>query len=92
MRTITSKNGFETNYITDGKQVIFGGGKTGCSVIKKNGKEYVLAKNWMIDGIDLPSLRILGRDLLIDKNALYYGENVIPLNKLNGLKLIIKEL
>ena len=92
LRTIASKGGFETNYITDGKQVVFGGGKGGYSSTKKDGKDYVLAKRWIIEGVDLPSLRILGRDLLADKNALYYRENVIPFAELKGFKFIIREM
>lgn len=92
LRTIVSKGGVETNYMTDGKQVIFGGGKGGYSITEKNGKEYVLAEKWIIKDVDLPSLRVLGRDLLVDKNALYYCENVIPFNKLNGFKIIMREL
>lgn len=92
LHTIISKSGFETNYITDGKQVVFGGGKGGYSSTRKNGKEYVVAERWMIDGVDLPSLRVLGRDLLADKNALYYCENRIPFDKLNGFKLLIREM
>lgn len=92
LRTIVSKDGVETNYMTDGKQVIFGGGKTGYSFTEKNGKEYVVAEKWIIKDVDLSSLRILGRDLLADKNALYYCENVIPFNKLNGFKIIMREL
>ena len=92
LRTVVSKSGFETNYITDGKQVVFGGGKGGYSSTKKNGKEYVLAERWMIEGVDLLSLRVLGRDLLADKNALYYRENVIPLAELKGFKVIIREM
>jgi hypothetical protein len=93
LRTIVSKSGFETDYITDGKQVIFGGGKTGATLTEKNGKKYVLAKEWIIEGgVDFASLRVLGKDMLVDKNALYYRENVIPFNKLNGFKFIIREL
>jgi hypothetical protein len=92
LRTIVSKSGFETDYITDGKQVLFGGGKTGCSLETKDDVEYVKAARWMIDGVDLPSLRVLGKNILADKNALYYGENVIPFNKLNGFKFILREM
>jgi len=92
LRTVVSKSGFETNYITDGKQVVFGGGKGGYSSTKDNGKEYVLAKRWMIEGVDLPSLCVLGRNLLADKNALYYCENVIPFAELKELKIIIREM
>jgi hypothetical protein len=92
LRIIVSEGGFETYYITDGKQVIFGGGKTGYSSTEKNGKEYVLAKRWMIDGVDLTTLRVLGRNILADKNNLYYETNVIPFDKLNGFKIIIREM
>ena len=92
LRTIVSKSGFETDFITDGKQVIFGGPKTGYSTAQKNGKEYVTTKRWIVEDIDLPSLRVLGKDLVADKNALYYGTNVIPFDKLNGLKFILREM
>lgn len=77
LRTIVSGSGFESNYITDGKQVIHGGGKGGFSFIRKDGEEYVLTKDWMIEGVDLPTVRVLGRDILIDKNNLYYGTETI---------------
>ncbi|WNY24506.1 hypothetical protein [Methanolapillus millepedarum] len=92
LRTVVSKNGFETNYITDGSQMLFGGGKTGYSTTEKDGKEYVLAEGWMVEGVDLPSLRVLGRGLLADKNALYSGTDVIPFDQLNGFKFTIREL
>jgi len=93
LRTIVSKSGFETDYITDGKQVLFGGGKTGYETTKKFGKEYVVAKRWIIEsGVDFATLRVLGKDMLADKNALYYRENVIPFDKLNGFKFIIREM
>jgi hypothetical protein len=91
LRTIVSKNGFETDYITDGKQVIFGGGG-GCSLETINGVEYVKVKEWMLEGIDLPSLRVLGVNILADKNALYYKCERIPFDKLNGFKFIIREM
>ena len=72
--------------------MIFGGGKGGYSTTEMNGKEYALAKRWMVEGVDFPSLRVLGRDLLADKNALYYCENVIPFAELKGLKIIIREM
>ena len=92
LHIIVSKSGFETYYITDGRQVIYGGGKTGYTTTKKDGKEYILAKRWMVEGVDLSSLRVLGRDLLVDKNALYYQENRIPFDQLCELKFIIREL
>jgi hypothetical protein len=96
LRTIVSKSGFETYYITDGKQVIYGGsggGKQGSvSYLKQNGKEYVSVKELMIEGVDFATLRVLGEDMLADKNALYYGTEVIPFDKLNGFKFIIREM
>ncbi len=92
LRTIVSDSGFETDYITDDKQVIFGGGKTGYSSIEKNGKTYVIAKDWIIEGIDFASLRVLGKKLLVDKNAIYYGTNIIPFSELDGFKFIFREM
>lgn len=92
LRTITSESGFETNYITDGKKVIFGGGKTGYTTERKRGVEYVKAEEWIINGIDFTTLRVLGKNMLADKNALYYGTEVIPFDKLNGFKFIIREI
>ena len=92
LRAIVSKDGFETDYITDGKQVLYGGQKGGFSYTEKNEKKYVIAKKWMIEGVDLPSLRVLGKNILADKNALYFGTNVIPFDKLNGFKFIIREM
>jgi hypothetical protein len=93
LRTIVSASGFETDYITDGKQVLFGGGKTGYETTKKFLKEYVVAKRWIIEGgVDFATLRVLGKDMLADKNALYYRENVIPFDKLDGFKFIFREM
>jgi len=93
LRTIVSANGFETDYITDGKQVLFGGAKTGYETTRKLLKEYVVAKRWIIDAeVDFATLRVLGKNMLVDKNAIYYCENVIPFDKLNGFKFIIREL
>lgn len=92
LRTIVSESGFESNYITDGKQVIFGGGKGGSSSTQKNGKRYIVAERWIVNRVDIPSLRVLGRNLLADKNALYYCDNIIPFDKLNGFKLLIREM
>ena len=92
MRIVTSKNGYETNYATDGKQVIYCGAAGGYCYTRKNGEEYVMVKHLIIEGVDLPSLRVLGKNLLADKNALYYCTNIIPFNKLNGFKFIIREL
>ena len=92
LRIITSKNGYETNFATDGKQVIFCGPTGGYRTTRENGKEYVVVKHLIIEGVDLPSLRVLGKNLLADKNALYYCTNIIPFDKLNGFKFIIREL
>ena len=93
LRTIVSKNGFETNYITDGKQVIFGGSTGGYSSIKKEGIEYVLAEKWILKtDVDFASLRVLGKDMMMDKNALYCRTEVIPFDKLKGFKFIFREL
>jgi|GEM_PF-1940725 len=93
LRTIVSANGFETDYITDGKTVLFGGGKTSYEITKRFLKEYVVAKRWMIEGgVDFATLRVLGKDMLADKNALYYRENIIPFDKLEGFKFILREL
>jgi len=93
LRTIVSASGFETDYITDGKQVLFGGGKTGYETTKRFGKEYVVAKRWMIEGgVDFATLQVLGKDMLADKNALYYRERVIPFDKLDGFKFILREM
>jgi len=93
LRTIKSASGFETDYITDGKLVLFGGGKTSYETTKKFGKEYVVAKRWIIDGgVDFATLKVLGKDILVDKNALYYRENIIPFDKLDGFKFILREM
>jgi hypothetical protein len=46
----------------------------------------------MVEGIDFATLRVLAEDMLVDKNALYYRENVIPFDKLDGFKFIFREL
>ncbi|MCL2682187.1 MAG: DKNYY domain-containing protein [Bacteroidales bacterium] len=90
LRTIVSKSGFETDYITDGKQVLYSGGSV--SYTKKNGKEYVQVKECIVEGVDFATLRILGKDMLADKNAIYYRTEIIPFDKLNGFRFIIREL
>ena len=42
--------------------------------------------------VDFATLRVLGKNMLVDKNAIYYCENVIPFNKLDGFKFIFKEV
>ena len=90
LRTVVSTGGFETGYITDGTQVLYGSGSV--SYTEKNGKEYVLVKECIVEGVDFASLRVLGKNMLADKNALYCGAEVIPFNKLNGFKFIIREI
>jgi hypothetical protein len=92
LRTIVSKNGFETDYITDDNQVLYGGERMGMLIAEENEKEYVVEEEWIIEGVDFASLRVLGKDMLADKNALYYRNNVIPFDKLNGFKFIIREM
>ena len=43
-------------------------------------------------GVDFATLRVLGKDMLADKNALYYCESVIPYDKLDGFKFILREM
>ena len=92
LRVIVSATGFETDYITDGKQVLFGGSMGGYSSVTKNGKEYVTVKELMIESVDFVTLRVLGTDMFVDKNALYYRKNVIPLDQLDGFKFIFREM
>jgi hypothetical protein len=91
LRTILSPSGYETYYITDGKQILFGDG-SGTSYVKKDGIEYVTVKECLLEGVDIASLRVLGEDIMADKNALYYGTEVIPFNKLKGFKFILREM
>jgi hypothetical protein len=93
LRTIVSANGFETDYITDGKQVLYGGPTGGYESTTLNGTEYVVAKRLIIESdVDFATLRVLGKDMLVDKNALYYRENVIPFDKLDGFKFVLREM
>jgi hypothetical protein len=92
LRTIVSKDGFETDYITDGKKVFFGGPRGGYTSAEKDGTEYVLVEELMIDGVDLNSLRVLGEDILADKNALYCRTNAIPFDKLDGFRFILRDM
>jgi len=91
LRTIVSKNGFETDFATDGKQMIFCGSTGSYTSTEKNGEKYAIVEKLIIEGVDLPSLRVLGRDILADKNAIYYRNNVIPFDKLNGFKFTLIE-
>lgn len=91
LHTIVSKSGYKTNFVSDGKQVVFCGG-TGIRIKTKDNKEYATIKDIILEGVDIPSLQVLGKDLLADKNAIYFRNNIIPFEKLNGFKLIIREL
>ena len=92
LRTIVSKSGFVTEFITDGKQLLFGGFTGGYTSAKKFGIEHVVVKERLFEDADISSLRVLGRDILADKNALYYRKNKIPFDKLNGFKFILREM
>jgi len=92
LRTIVSKDGFVTDYITDGNKVLYGGPRGGYSIIEKGGKEYVSAKELTVGGVDMSSLRVLGEDMLADKNALYCRTNVIPFDKLDGFRFILRDM
>ena len=92
LRNIVSKSGVETYYITDGKQVIYGGWGNNVSHPTINGKEYVTVKESLIEGVDFATLRVLSEEMLADKNAIYYRTEVIPFYKLEGFKFIIREL
>ena len=92
LRNIISKSGFETEYITDGKQVFFGGWRNRVSHPTINGKEYVTVKESIIEGIDFTTLQVLGEEMLADKNAIYCRTEIIPFDKLKGFRFIIREL
>ncbi len=92
LKTIVSTDGFATDYITDGKKVIFGGEKGGYSFQTIEGEDYVVTEDWMVDGVDFSSLKVLGENILMDKNALYYETNVIPFDKLEGFHFILREI
>jgi hypothetical protein len=96
LRTVVSKSGFETDFVTDGKQVIFTGSVRGVynsvSHPTINGKKYISVKELVIEGVDFASLRILGKNMMVDKNAIYNGTEVIPFDKLNGFKFIIRDI
>lgn len=92
LRTIVSASGFETDYITDGRRVLYGGATDGYTSTKKDGKEHVVAEEWIIEGVDFATLRVLGKDLLVDKNALYCCTEVIPFACLGNFKFILTEM
>jgi len=92
LRTIVSKSGFETDYVTDGEKVLYCGERGGYCSTERDGIEYVVVKGLLINGIDLDSIRVLGEDILADKNALYHGTSVVPFDKLGGFKFIIREM
>jgi len=92
LRSIVSKNGFVTDYITDGKKVLYGGFTGGYTSTRRFGIQHVVVKERLIDGVDLGTLRVLGEDILADKNALYYRMNAIPFDKLDGFKFILREM
>jgi hypothetical protein len=93
LQIIKSDSGYTTNFATDGKQVFYCGSTSGYTSIEKNDTSYVVVKRFMLDEVDLASLRVLGRNLLADKNAIYYRNiSVIPFEELNGFNFIIREL
>ena len=92
LRNIVSKRGYETDYITDGKQVLYGGWGSDLSYPTINGKEYVTVHECLIEGVDFATLRVLSAEMLADKNAIYYRTEVIPFDKLEGFRFIIREL
>jgi len=92
LHIVKSKDGYETYFASDGKQLIFCGFTGGYSTTSKNGKEYVTVKDLIINNVDFPTLRVLGKDLLMDKNAIYYRTDVVPFDELEGFKFIIREL
>ncbi len=92
LQIIKSDSGYTTNFATDGKQVFYCGPTGGYQSIEKNDTNYVVVKRFMLDEFDLASLRVLGRNLLADRNAIYYRNNVIPFEELNGFNFIIREL
>lgn len=92
LHTIISKNGYKTNFITDGKQLLYSGSLGGYRSTTKNGKEFVITKDLLLNDVDFPSLKVLGRDLLSDKNAIYFRNHKVPFDKLNSFKFIIKEM
>lgn len=92
LRIIVSENGRETDYITDGKQVIYGGATGGNLHKTIAGEEYIITQELMLEGIDLPSVRVLGKNILMDKKALYYGTDIIPFAELGDFKFILREM
>lgn len=90
LRAIRSAGGFETDFITDGKKVLYTQ-IYGCGIEERNGKEYASIKEQIVEGVDLASLRVLGKEILADKNALYYQASVTPLSELKGQRLILGE-
>ena len=92
LHNIVSKSGVQTCYITDGKQVLYGGWGNSVSYPTIKGKEYVMVKECLLEGVDFATLRVLSEEMLADKNAIYCHAEVIPFNKLEGFKFIIREL
>lgn len=46
----------------------------------------------MIERDDFETFRVLGKNMLADKNALYSRTEVIPFSELKGFKFIMKEM
>ena len=80
LKVITHRNE-KTEYITDGKKLIY---TSGGLQIGKNDMLFKFAGdvNEVGEGIDFESLKVVTKDILIDKNYIYIEENIIALNKL----------
>jgi hypothetical protein len=82
-----------SNYLTDGKALIYIGERHSLSFDNKNGEAIAILGERMIkDVVDLPTLKVVSADVLIDKNNIYngnsYGITVIPIKEL-GMEVIV---
>lgn len=81
---ITLRN-VKTNYLTDGKSLIYT--RSGSTRTRgKDGKTMQVLGEQIISGVDFPTLKVVTADVLIDKNNIYNGKydgiGVIPIKAL----------
>jgi hypothetical protein len=82
----------KSNYVTDGKLLIYVGEGGGYSYDDSSGEAVAILGERLATGVDFPTLKIITADILIDKSYIYSGNNsgitVIPINEL-GLDIRI---
>ena len=82
-------HGKRTNYMTDGKLLIY---KWGSGITEGEGinKMQILGEQHAISGVDFSTLKVITEDILIDKNNIYNGDGGIGIIPIKALNLDVK--